>query len=489
MRGFRISVAVVLSILIIAVCVPAWAQENRPAAIKKLLLKSIKFPSQIKTMLTIQEFFPTSQRKGLALADGRMSDDQLHVFILQVNGNGKAKLVDTFPVALENGAHMSALLVDGTEADGSPAAEKSRGLLFCGHDQEKYEWAAVSMARFNGKGKFIGEPVELIHITKPAGVDEILVDRVFAAKGPNSVAVAVSLRTYTWEGNKITSMARFFETDFDGNLIGGIREVPFDPSKNLSATLYRPVWSGKRWLVPLRLTEREPKITRTCSMIIADSAAAAVPANGTSISIEEVYRLDSSETIIFSLNFLPEYQAAGETSARPAASKRFKLVIDLLTGIPRNTTVLTKSNNEFLIQQIKDTGAKIRKPRPLKVKPWSRILAVEEGMMFETIYEMFSDYHAVAADSYISARAVHIRRVPVASAPAATKLDEGRLSLFSFDKKLKKISEVAAVDFKTGGYPRDWPLLRDCGGKYWIIIKATDPQSNYTAFYVSTFVL
>ena len=489
MRGLRISVAVVLSFLLIAVCVPVGAQENRPAAIKKLLLTSIKFPSQIKTMLEIQEFFPLSKKKGLALAHGRMVDDLMRVFIMKVFSNGRAKLAGTCPLELENGAHMSAVLVEGTETGGSPTANKSRGLVFIGHDADEYEWAAVSLARFNAKGKFIGEPVELIYITKPSGVDQIQVNRVLAAKGPNSVAVAVSLRTYTTAGSKRTIIARFFETDFDGNLIGGIREVPYDPSKNESATLFRPMWSGKRWLVPARHTEWGPETTRNCSMIIADSATAAVPANGTSISIEEVYRIDSSETRIFSLKFLPEYQGEGESSPQPTASKRFNLVIDLLSEIPANTAALTKSNNASLTRQVKDKGKGVGKPRKTPGRPWSRIFSAEEGMVFESHYEMFSDYHAVAADSYVAARAVHIRRVVGTSAPVLTWRDEGRLSLFSFDNKLKKISEVAAVDFKPGGYPRDWPLLREGGGKYWIIIIATDPQSNYTAFYVSTFVL
>ena len=486
MSRSRIITAVLLSSVILSFAVTAGAQEKFPAPANQIKLKLIKKPGTLYNIISIQDFFPIKKNYGLALADAKPNTDDRGVYILKLTKNGKSTVTDTFAEQLESFPNLSAVMFSSPDSAGPATAP--RGLLFCGLEDEDYAWVKVLMAKFSSAGKFTSNPTEILYLPLPTGFDEILMNSVQTAVGPHSIAVAVSMEVYVDAAKQSSIVARFFEMDFDGNIIGSIREIPFDPNKNQYAYFQKPIWSGMRWMVPARVTE--PGTTRrfSCQVVCVDSLVATAPISATDFSIEEIYDSGSPNKYISQVDFLPLYDGAG-AAAQPAAGGMINLLIHTLSDIPDHTAALSKSNNGSLVQQFQNTGSKVRKPRLIKTKPWSRALTVEQDMRIEDYREYYSRFLALGADSYLALRADHIERRSEVAAPSSAYLDEGRVILLSFEKKLRKIEELITIDFKGEEYPGYWPLLAEKDGKYWLIVTTRDPEASKTKFYLGTLVL
>jgi len=447
--------------------------------------KEIKKPGTLYDIITIQDFFPIKKNYSLAVADAKPNMDERGVYIFKLTKNGKATVTDTFAEELESFPNLSAVMFNSPDSAGPASAP--RGLLFCGLQDEDYAWVKVLMAKFSSAGKFTSSSTEILNLSLPAGSDEILMNSVQAAVGPNSVAVAVSMEIYNDAAKKSSIVARFFEMDFDGNIIGNIREIPFDPNKNQYAYFQKPIWSGMRWMVPARVTEPGTARRFSCQVVCADSVVAAAPISATDFSIEEIYDTESPNTRIIQVGFLPMYQGAGE-AARPSAGSTIKLLIHTRSEVPDYTAALSKTNNIAMVQQFKTSGSKVRKPKAVKAKPWSRAFTTEPDMRILVYEEVYSRFLAVGADRYLAVRVDHIERKSEVSAPSAKYLDEGRLVLLSFEKKLRKVTELAVVNFKGEEYPSYWPLLTAKDGKVWIIAETRDPEASKTKFYLGTLI-
>lgn len=485
----RIMAAALLCSLVLSFTATAGAQDRSPAGTTKVSLKVIKIPSQIDMLLSFQEFILLTSKKGLALAVSSEGDYEKSIRSFRLSPNGKTKLFDTLSDSFENPPYLAAVWIDGASSTGASPAGKGYGLLFYGHDADDYSWAKVSLTKFSAAGKFTEDPVDFIHMTLPAGTDEIDIGSVKTAKGPHSVAVAVTIHAYNSTTSMNTVFGRFFETDFEGNIIGSIREIEFDFGDNQYAYLYKPAWSGKKWLVPVRNIVPTPTLNVSCRMLVVNSVAAAAPASGSGIEIVDIHQTGSPDSGVNTAQFLPQFPAAAAASAGPPASSRLNLVVQVFSRIPEHTNALTKSNFTYLNQQIKTTGSTVGKLKTMKINPWQRVLTPVVDMTLDDYREWLSNVLILDSNHYLAVKTAHIERKSEVSAPSGKYLDEGCLSLISFNNKLKQIKELYRLDCKGEAYPSVPPILRAKDGKYWIVFRTRDPENSLTTFYVGTFVL
>jgi hypothetical protein len=478
-----ITLLLLSSLLLAAV---AWGQETSPSRTIVLQLKTIKVPSQISELHHIFAFKPMTKSSGIALGTSVVYEGPINIHTFKLTKNGKMTLLDSIEEDLESPPGMSVVWIEGV-TDGNAPAVGGHGLLFYGHEQDNYEWGKVSYAKIDSKGKFTEGPTQIIYFPRPTEGDEVYVYPARATKGPNSVGVAVSIEVYNDAADNSTAYGYFFETDFDGNMIGGIREMPFDPNVNQYARVYAPIWSGTRWLVPARVVEYTTGVKMTCQMVSMDSVVAAAPISATDSDIQVIYQVvDLSTKYIDSLEFLPNYQGTSAIPLEPTATQRYNLMIHLTGRIPDHTAALTQSSNECLIQQIKDTGVKFRLPKKVTIKPWERAQTAVANTNLTEYEETFSRFIAYDNDVYMVARVCKIARESEVSSPPKITITEGHIGLLYISNKYKKIEEVASADLPGEQYPDYWPVLSTKDNKTWLIQEVRDPNAAKTLFYVTT---
>jgi hypothetical protein len=119
------------------------------------------------------------------------------------------------------------------------------------------ETASVWMAKFDSRGKVVGDWKELLKVKTPAG-RSINDEHLFAHSRGSSVAVVASLSHDNRQGQR-KALVYFLEIGGQqGALVGKPVLLPLPQNGDyLEATGYAPAWNGLCWLVPVAATLRK----------------------------------------------------------------------------------------------------------------------------------------------------------------------------------------------------------------------------------------
>jgi hypothetical protein len=135
---------------------------------------------------------------------------------------------------------------------GSPKpSAASAGLVFIlDYYDSWHNSLLLQMAKFDAKGKKIGPLVEFPRILAPSD-REFRGPNIVAAKGKNSVGIAVAVSVVDDQDNVESAKVYFLETDFDGKLIRGPAELTLPDNGQLQAVMLgEPRLDGKWWRLP-----------------------------------------------------------------------------------------------------------------------------------------------------------------------------------------------------------------------------------------------
>ena len=483
MRASKSTYVSLLLIVLLSFAPALTAQDGSPAA-TKLKLKKIKAPSQFAGqsdyIVGFRDLHPLNTRKGIALVDARIDDiRQLHTLLLK--RTGKAKLLNTLNIEFDNYPETAVVWLDGAAA---PALENA--LLFTGAADDDYTTVSIRLAKLNSNGSFTQQALKIFDEAAPAGNYEIDVYGLSAAQGPSSVAVAVTFSMYNTDTRTEYVVAKFFETNFNGNLIGAIRDVPFNQNADQWATCLKPFWNGQMWLVPYRVSTDNPD---SCQCIIAkaSSAVAAAPADAPPITVMTVYEGGENESINHDTQFLPPQAAASAPGTDPATAKLSYMHLKISNRLTESEEKLVGWRYKSSIHRFKNTGKHKKKSYALPFEYWDRANEAEAGWMLLEYTERLSDFLPRADGGYLVARADRLEKRLQGSSPPAEYEYAGRVGLLEIDAKFKNVTEIVWYEFKQPEYSTAPPILRSVGDRYFLLQETRHPTQSQTYFYISTY--
>ena len=462
-----------------AFALAAQAQEGSPAA-TALKFKKIKIPSQFEYIIGFRDFQPNNTKKGIALVDADIGDArQLHTLLLI--RNGKTTLLGTLNNAFDNYPETAVVWLDGAAA---PALQDA--LLFTGSADDDLTTVTVYLAKYNSNGSFTQQAVKIFEEAATAGNVEIDLYGLSAARGPASVAVAATLYMYNTDTRTGYVVGKFFETNFNGNLIGTIRDVPFNENVDQWATGLTPHWSGQMWLVPYRASTNNPDSCQ-CYMAKAYSATATAPADAPPITLTTIYEGGENEGISHETQFLLPQAAASAPGTDPAAAKLSYMHLKISNRLPQTEEKLVSWRYKSSVHRFLSAGKHKKKAYALPFENWDRADQAEAGWILLDYAERFSRFVPRTEGGYLVARGDMIRKRLQGSSPPAEYSYAGRVGLLEVDAKFKNVKEIVWYEFKQPEYSSSPPILSSVGNRHFILQQTRHPNQAETYFYISTY--
>ena len=295
------------------------------------------------------------------------------------------------------------------------------------------------------------------------------------------VKLAASIPVYDGAAKCCYMVAKFFETDFGGNVIGDIRDIPFDESVDQWASNGPPEWTGNKWLVPFRAVCDELDTCR-CYVASVDSIAAASPAGAAKIKLMTIYKgADSDESVVDDTRFIPLPGSQGAPASAAAAT----LLLNVKTEIDEWPKVLSAPIYDATIQPFKSKGRKIKKTTAVPFEAWDLVLTEEPKFKITRYDEYLSDFLVAADGNLVAVRADTLWRSQYAAPlPGQGYSYEGRVALLAVDDGYD-VTEIGWQRLPELEYADTFPLLRRYGDDYWIVVRTNINNTYHYNYYLA----
>ena len=488
MRRSRCIFSAVCLLFCISFALSASARDD-PPVLNVFRVKKVKFPSQLYRPLAIQDIRMLSSKKGIAILEELVADGSRRLHTLLLKKNGITKLIDT--ASMEETIYTlttSLVWIDGAGAPGAAPAAKGHFLLFLGGSPADEMHSTVYMAKLNAAGKITQQPTKIFEVPCPHEKGEISLYGLGATRGPASVAVAATMSIYDGSKSKSYLEGRFFETDFEGNLLGTLRDVPFDQKIDQWGGNMRPAWSGKKWLSPIWAKAKTPGYCR-CYMAVAESMVGAAPADISPIKVSLVFKGGTKDSIEGDSCFLPDVPAQETLGGIPAAAKGPNLFLNVSTEFEMYTKALSEPAYRSFIQPFKRQGRKTKQTTPLPFEAWNIAFQSDQNWMISSYREYLSEFLVNDSGDYIVARADSIGKFAPGAHPPEVRKYHGRIGLLNVDADFKKVTPILWQELLNDEYIDAFPLLRRLGDVCWILVRTKRGIEAQEYFFIATYSL
>ena len=473
MRRSKYSSISLILIAIFTFTMTAVAQDASPAA-TKLKLNRITIPEQLDGIARFRDVHLTSATSGTALIEACI-DEATRVCTMLLANNGSTRLLDTLDTEFDSYPFTSVVWVDG-----APPSQPQEALLFLSDISNGCSLSSLYIAKYNSEGIFTQQAVKLFELPKDKGTYAISLSSLRATRGPSSVAVAATFMMQNYMTGKRRTIAKFFETDFDGGLIGAIRDVPFDEFDNQQAASFAPAWSGKKWLVPYRLFANDGQGSKCC-LAKAVSATSASADEG-KIVLTPIFKGGIDESVSGSSHFLMQPSSRVEPAGKSSLYMHLRVENEIAAGSKKLTDWRYKSS----VITFNAKGAR-EKVRTLQFDIWDRAKVAEQGWILVDYSEFLSAFVSRYDGGYIVARGDRIDKYREGHLPPTEFASTGRIGLLAIASNFKKVKEIAWCDLDAPEMPNGNPMLCRDDGHYILIADTIDSQNHKSYFYISIF--
>lgn len=303
----------------------------------------------------------------------------------KLSHRGKASGISTLLQGIEGSIHdAGAVWISDTSNTSVSFSDGGHGLLFVSYStDETREGVVVKVAKFDANGDLDNGFVKLLEITAPEGKDTRDAD-IGAAIGPNFVAVAVSFGYFNLSREMYgmdESEIYFFETDYNGNILGKMSNVPLPKGGKMNQfRAYSPAWNGKAWMVPLsnyRVRREVTNVEKNYGGPRPDGndlfvfSAGSADTGSRKIRLKRIFK-DTQDTYYTfrSLNFLPADLNAKAKASAKAKGQTLTLMVAHLKTVPDEQRTMDYYTADYFAQKINRKAKREGKSVPIRIPPW-----------------------------------------------------------------------------------------------------------------------
>lgn len=364
--------------------------------------------------------------------------------------------------------------------DGSTTTEPpngaAAGMVFYSFYSQKQDKATFSMARVGANGERVGDVQNLKVINAPAGqtFDHATIR---ATRDTETVGVAFSVvykRAYSWPGDIARSKVFFLETDLQGKVQRGPREIKMpNGGQYRSYKVGHPAWNGANWLAPIAGITHRAVSTGPASLdtepVENTLTVIAVKPKGKKFGIKvkqtESDKQASSSFAYDGIHFIPTLKT-GNTS--PTKVEKLTLLYQHKTYLKDVDMSVAAGNNDprdydstFSIRQVKK-NAKTKAAKSVKFPVWNPRLKAKTDDGWSYSDEWISR-PAVAPNGTVFLNHGRVLEIGRAGSPPGGNVEkEGQLFLYSLNYKNGKVKQYITKEV--------WPTCNSMDGKTTLLL-------------------